>query len=207
VLNEDLLTPFVATLNLPAGIAQTELDQLAAFATQMLEIASIIGPNGDYRDLGIDRPSRERNERYAAQRNQLRANLHSWRRDRDAAERFATASELVDLTEIVDEVGQRLGVSMRHLLRRGRTGLEEFLSSLPMESIVQQLHAAALRESRPTELNDHNDVVYLSAAAAYCDVVAGERHWTEKLQRPTTPTRARHVLSRPEDLVAVIESL
>jgi hypothetical protein len=206
VFNEDVLTPLVSSLKLPTTDPSTRA-HLSAIATNVLEIASIIGPDGDYRDLGITRPGRERNEKYAAQRNQLRSNLRGWRQDKDGAERFATASELVELIEIVDEVGDRLGVSMRHLTRLGRDALDDFLSSLPLESIVRKLHEAALRDDRTTQVNDHNDVVYLSAAAAYCDIVAGERHWTEKPRRPTTPTRAGHIVSRPEDLVALLTAL
>jgi hypothetical protein len=74
------------------------------------------------------------------------------------------------------------------------------LTGSPLHSIVAYLHRSSLLANREWELNDHNDVVYLSSAAAYCDVVVGERHWTSKLKEPRCPTRASHVLSSPKGL-------
>jgi hypothetical protein len=88
----------------------------------------------------------------------------------------------------------------------GREGLERFMSLLPMEAIVAHLHRSVLLTDRQWELNDHNDVVYLSAAAAYCDAVIGEGHWTSKLIQPR-PTRAGFVGSSAEDLRQLLQDL
>ena len=73
-----------------------------------------------------------------------------------------------------------------------------------MGSIVTALHLSAIRDGRTWTRNDYNDVLYLSAASAYCDVVAGERHWTTKLNHPSVPTQSENVCTA-KDLVAALE--
>jgi len=133
--------------------------------------------------------------------------MTSWSRDRDRADRFTKATELIEILEIIEEVGTPLGVGSRDVVALGLEGLERFLSLLPMHSIVTYLHRSSLLSDRQWQLNDHNDVVYLSSASAYCSVVAGERHWTSKLKEPRCPTRAAHVLSSPEELYKVMSRL
>ncbi len=78
---------------------------------------------------------------------------------------------------------------------------------MPMQSVVQHLHRAALLADRRWQLNDHNDPVYLSSAAAYCDAVIGEKHWTSKLREPRCPTRARYILSSPEEFKTLMANI
>ncbi len=114
--------------------------------------------------------------------------MRSWGRDRDRADRLTMATELVELLVIVEEVAKPLGATSTDLINQGRDGLERFMSLLPMHSVVAHLHRASLLADRNWQLNDHNDVVYLVSAAAYCDAVVGERHWTAKLREPRCPT-------------------
>jgi hypothetical protein len=206
VLGEDLISSAVASIDLPTSQpAVREWMQLQAI--DVLEWAAIVGLDGDYRDLGVQQLERGRNERYVAHREELGKRMREWSRDKDRADRFAYASELLELHPIIDEVGARFGVGLADVAVLGREALTHFIAAMPMESVVHHLHRAALMEDRKWQLNDHNDVVYLSNAAAYCDVVVGERHWTSKLRAKGCPTRARHVLSSPSEFEALLHGL
>lgn len=177
-------------------------------AREALEFRLLVGPDADHADLTFDaRMSRTNNARYVEHRNAVGNRMKDWSKDRDRANRFALASELVELLPMIEEVGEPMGINISVLAATGRAGMEEFLGRLPMESIVQSLHRASLLSDRSWTLNDHNDVVYLSSAAAYCDAVIGERHWTSKLREPRCPARARYILSSPEEFKDLIHGL
>lgn len=177
-------------------------------AREVLEFRLLVGPDSDHADLEFDaRLSRTNNTRYAEHRNAIGQQMKDWSKDRHRADRFALANELVELISIVQEVGEPMGIDIRMLTATGRVGMEEFLARLPMESTVQHLHRASLLLDRSWTLNDHNDVVYLSSAAAYCDAVIGERHWTSKLREPKCPTRAQYILSSPEEFRDLIHGI
>lgn len=178
-------------------------------AVAELQFGALVGSMEDTPGLSADHPlhSRTNNRSYIAERTELGARMQDWSRDRVRADNFTQASELVGLIPIIDEVAAPLGLSSNDLISLGREGLERFVSLLPMESIVAHLHRSELLTDRVWQVNDHNDVVYLSAAAAYCDAVVGERHWTSKLAQPRCPTQAGFIGSSPEDLRRLLGEL
>jgi hypothetical protein len=174
-----------------------------------LQFGALVGSMDDMPGLSDDHPlhSRVNNRSYVEQRTDLGERMKSWSRDRVRADNFIYASELVGLIPIIDEVAAPMGLSSSDVVALGREGLNRFMSLLPMQSIVAYLHRSVLLTSREWEVNDHNDVVYLSAAAAYCDAVVGERHWTSKLTEPRCPTQAGFIGSSPEDLRRLLGDL
>jgi hypothetical protein len=171
-----------------------------------LEFGALVGRDGDYRDSPIPRPNRDNNLRYVDSRNQLTQNYAVRGHSRDRADRFSKAEGMTELLPVLHEVATSMGLSIDDLISGGREWIETLLSLLPMDSIVRSLHRSTLPTNRQWEPNDHNDVVYLSAAAAYCDVVVGEREWIAKLRQPSCPARASHLFSKPSELSDLLDS-
>ena len=107
------------------------------------------------------------------------------------------------MSPTIIKIGTELGYAIQPTSRQD---IESFLASLPMGAIVTALHVSAIRDGRAWTPNDYNDVLYLGAASAYCDVVAGGRHWTAKLNHPAVPTRSKNVCTAT-DLVSILETL
>lgn len=196
-----ILAEMLAASTIPPGYRAAVLNPL--------ELRALAGPEVDLRDLPSEFPrmTRDRNKKYIERREELAENMRTWSRDGDRADRFTMAAELVEMLEIIDEVALPLGVSSADLVSRGKEAMGRFLSLMPMHSIVTYMHRASVLSDRPWKVNDHNDVVYLASAAAYCDAVVGEKHWTAKLREPRCPTVASHILNSPEELRLLIESL
>jgi hypothetical protein len=187
------------------GLAQLP-SSFADEARDYLEFGALVGRDGDYRDSPIPRPNRDNNLRYVDSRNQLPQNYAVRGHSRDRADRFSKAEGMTELLPVLHEVATSMGLSIDDLISGGREWIETLLSLLPMDSIVRSLHRSTLPTNRQWEPNDHNDVVYLSAAAAYCDVVVGEREWIAKLRQPSCPARASHLFSKPSELSDLLDS-
>ena len=205
LLNADLLRLDGFSPAFQYGVRSGEYGIDEQTVLDRLECAAIVGPPGNHSFYGLDRPSRDHQLAYIARREELAENLKSLGNSPDLVNRFVTAAELVDLLPLIEARAQLVGRSVKDLTDRGRDVMEAFLSSMPMESIVRMVHRYSVRDSRAWTVNDYNDVLYLSAASAYCDVVAGEKHWTAKLLTPRVPVRAT-IVSTPERLDSVLRS-
>ena len=177
-------------------------EALHEVADVLVEQAALIGSMFEGIDVEFRRPDREHHEAYIERRAELATNLRAAGNSTDLARRLVLAAEMVDIFPTISRIAAELGYNVEPT---SREGIESFLNSLPMGSIVTALHLSAIRDGRAWTRNDYNDVLYLSAASAYCDVVAGERHWTSKLNHPTVPTRSRNV-STAQELVAILEA-
>ncbi len=200
-IGHPIIADAVAASSIPSAFHETAIAQL--------QLGALVGADRDTPRLPDDHPLHQRsnNRAYAAQRTELRSRMQGWSRDRVRADNFTLASEFVELIPIIDEVAAPLGRSSADVIALGRAGLDRFMSLLPMESIVSHLHRTALLTDREWQPNDHNDVVYLGAAAAYCDAVVGEKHWTSKLKDQRCPTRSGFIGSSPEDLRQLLQQL
>jgi hypothetical protein len=98
-----------------------------------------------------------------------------------------TALAGLNLGDIYQEVVAGLGRALvleEEFLALGDDGLEQFLNDLPSRAIT-----VAMERARHSSLQerfvdgDLNDVIALSTAAAYCDVVVTERQWAHHLDR------------------------
>jgi hypothetical protein len=177
-------------------------EALHRVADVLVERAALIGSMFEGNHVDFRRPDREHHEAYIERRTELATNLRAAGNSADLARRLVLAAEIVDISSTISRIAAELGYSVEPT---SREGIESFLDSLPMGSIVTALHLSAIRDGRAWTRNDYNDVLYLSAASAYCDVVAGERHLTSKLNHPTVPTQSRNV-STARELVAILEA-
>ena len=202
----DLLNTPVLTVDLFSPELQDKLrasPSIGDHVLDLLEQAALCGPPGDHATFGMDRPDRDHQRAYVATRETVAERLRSMGPTPDLAERYVKALDLVDMMPIIEARANLVGRVVRDLTDLGLDGVERFLAALPMGSIVTALHTSAIRDNRKWKINDYNDVLYLSAAAAYCDVVAGEKHWTTKLSQPKVPTRAT-IVNTPQHLCEVL---
>ena len=171
-------------------------------ADLLVEQAALIGSMFEGNDVEFRRPDREHHEAYIKRREELATNLRAAGNSPDLARRLVLAAEMVDIFPTIRRIAAELGYTVEP---SSREWIESILESLPMGSIVTALHLSAIRDGRTWTRNDYNDVLYLSAASAYCDVVAGERHWTSKLDHPSVPTQSKNV-STARELLALLEA-
>ncbi len=195
----ELLRSDLVSLDQLSEQAQSAIRQQGAEdgVLNYLEFGALSGPPTSHHNVMDNRPGRDHQEKYVEVRRQLAESALELGGSRDAAVRLTLASDLVDMIPLITPIAERLGTSLSALTALGRGGLEVFLDGLPMGSIVSRLHMSAMRDGRAWTVNDYNDVLYLAAASAYCDLVGGERHWTSKLNQIKTTKRSTN-LSSPE---------
>ena len=168
-----------------------------------IERVALVGSMFEGNEIEARRPDREHHAAYTRRRTELATNLRAAGNSPDLARRLILAEEFADMSPTITKIGTELGYAIQPTSRQD---IESFLASLPMGAIVTALHVSAIRDGRAWTPNDYNDVLYLGAASAYCDVVAGERHWTAKLNHPAVPTRSKNVCTAT-DLVSILETL
>ena len=109
---------------------------------------------------------------------------------------------LLDILKPLYEATVRAGVAIDDVLALGADGLTEFMLDLPSRAglleLAWQQHANSDTRWEP---NDLNDLVYLSVAVGYCDIVVTERRWRHMFNRsPIGKQPGTLVLSRLADL-------
>lgn len=172
-----------ATLGMPAPA----LHQL--FEAVLLEWV-LAGPPEDAEPVSLNLP-RDVDDRYVAEKRQLAQNLSDAGRTRELARRLSYGVELRDTAKMTIQAFEEQDASVDLLLDGGFDVLKGFIDGLPTASIIRHLHEAALMDPNLIrQSNDFNDVMYLCAAAAHCDVVVGERKWINQIRRSGAPTRA-----------------
>ena len=119
---------------------------------------------------------------------------------------------LRDILKPLSEATMRAGVTIDEVLALGADGLTDFMLDLPSRAglleLAWQQHA---NSDTRWEANDLNDLVFLSVAVGYCDIVVTERRWAAHVQpqpdrqttrnaRPEPPRRpARSTYARQRD--------
>lgn len=90
-----------------------------------------------------------------------------------------TATSIVDILDPLMQIAKKLDVDLGPVFDRGAEALEPLIAAMPSRWVERELRRA--RQSNPQkrwEANDLNDVIALSIAVPYCDVVVTERSWT-----------------------------
>jgi hypothetical protein len=119
------------------------------------------------------------------------------------------ASLLLEVKEPLGGALRRAGLDIDELTGLGREGVTDFMLDLPSRTALLELmwlqHGDLRTKWKP---NDLNDLVYLSAAVGYCDIVVTERRWAAMLNGTDVPSRTGTVvLSKLADLPAALAAL
>lgn len=155
-------------------------DELADWMDAVL----LAGPAEDLPTIDIPQPPLEFAENFAADENaqvQLFTEHGAGKRTR---RNVVSARALLDIKEPLNDALARALLTWDALIALEADGVNEFMLDLPSRAAALELMWLQHDNTETRwRQNDMNDIVYLSAAVAYCDVVVTERKWTAMLNR------------------------
>ena len=130
-------------------------------------------------------------QRYVDYENTVAANIRGRNLAGELLELAVRASDLGGIQEAVTEALTRLDLTWDGFIADlGPAGLQGFMDDLPTRYVTNVMRSAKLRQAeQPWEPNDFNDVLGLSVAAVYCDVVVTEKQWVHHLRRGKVDTK------------------
>jgi hypothetical protein len=170
---------------------------------EYFERALLMGPNERLPANGIELPTREFSQRQLDFENETARRLQNWGHSRDRAHRLVLEQETQDAIAVANRVSEGMKLDLGQLLN-SRESLTEFMLSLPAKGMICRLRMSGHED--PTfswKIGDLNDITALGTAAAYCDIVVGEKHWGSILRRHAKHARAQ-VISNLRDLPALL---
>jgi hypothetical protein len=166
----------------------------------------LAGPAVDLPFGEIRQPPLHIAETYAAEQQAQLGRFAEFGSDQDERRRAVAAHMLLDIRDPLQQAQVRAGLSTDQVLALGADGLTDFMLDLPSRvgllEMTWQQHANPQTRWAP---NDLNDLVFLSLAVGYCDVVVTERRWHHMLTRNDVCKRlGTVVLRRLADLPEVL---
>lgn len=170
--------------------------------TDCVDALMIGGPDVDLPFGDLTPPPREVSVSFAAEEQAQLERFAAHGSNTDERRRAVAARMLLDMREPLHEAQRRTSISTDELLALGGQGLTAFMRELPSRDALLEL--ATLQHRNPQtrwQPNDLNDLVYISLAVGYCDVVVTERRWAANLNDSDVPRRRdTKVLARLADL-------
>jgi hypothetical protein len=141
---------------------------------------------------GIARPDNQVDQKWADARNERQRRMAEWGISEDRTWRAALACQYADLLEMLYERAERASVPINQLFEEGDPArLTAFLELIPTAYMFACVDDVALRNSNHRwEAGDFHDVLMLSLAATYCDVVVVDRRWSNFFNRSRAPRHA-----------------
>ncbi|MEX0664733.1 MAG: hypothetical protein WD598_08180 [Acidimicrobiia bacterium] len=165
--------------------------------TEAVERELIGGPPFELPAHGIARPDKQIAQNWARARNERQAEFVKWGVNGDRAWRVAIGAEYVDILDMLIGPLSRAGVELSELCDQGAEAMTEFLSAIPTPYAMACLDAAAIcNQGFSWEANDFHDLILMSSASVYCDVIVGETKWVNLLHA----SRARPQATVTKDL-------
>ncbi|MGW6457521.1 hypothetical protein ACWF94_16645 [Streptomyces sp. NPDC055078] len=181
---------------------ETERRAIAQFGADAVadhfEKALLMGPEEQLPAAGIALPTREFSQRQLDFERETARKLRHWGHTSDRAHRLVLAQEAHDIIAPLNaEIAA--GSHIRALVD-DRAALTDFMMSLPAKAAICRMRMSAHEDKNfRWHLGDLNDITALGTAAAYCDIVVGEKHWGSILRRHA-PHLTAHVTSDLRDL-------
>lgn len=142
----------------------------------------LAGPDENLPTAEVGQPDLKFAEGFAAGQAELQQRFKEQGSSKDEIRRAVAANMFMDIMEPLEAALQRAAVTLDEFMALGRQGLTDVMFDLPsrvaMLELMWRQHADLQSKWKP---NDLNDLVYLSAAIGYCDVVVTERRWSAML--------------------------
>jgi hypothetical protein len=168
------------------------------FESQML-----IGPDERLPADGVQLPSNEYAQRQLDFERETARKLQEAGHTSDLAHRLVLAQEALGVVDLVNVSASNVGVNPVDLLTT-RDDWIQFMLSLPAKGTVCRLRMTAHEDQTfRWHIGDLNDISALGTAAAYCDIVVAEKHWSSILRRHAGHLRA-YVTSDLQELPALL---
>lgn len=123
---------------------------------------------------------------------------------RELVDRAAYARCMVEILDLINDELQEGGIDADEFAQLGLSGFIQFMDAMPMTRIRVHLHQqwAKNRDLKPAR-STLNDWFYLSAAAAYSDVIVTEKLFADLVRREGLVTKAQ-VLTGLEKLPSAL---
>jgi hypothetical protein len=174
--------------------------------TALIEMVLLAGPPEDLPVEGIAQPPLQFAEAFATEENEQVQRFSEHGADKDLRRRAVAARAMIDIKEPIEGAQARANVSTAEFFALGQDGATELMLDLPSRAPGLEMmwwqHDNPQTEWTP---NDLNDIAYLSAAVAYCDVVVTERKWTHILNQSGVADRFHTtVTSKLDDLTELL---
>jgi hypothetical protein len=157
--------------------------------------------------IGATRSAASIDEQYAAYENQLGDEIRRRGLQGDLIDVAVRASDLRDIRGAVSDALARHGRDWDEFVAQlDPESTVAFVDSLPSRYVTNAMRSAKLRQSQQKwEAHDFNDVLALSVAGVYCDVVVTEKQWVHRLHAAGVDSRFDTELLR--DVAALVPIL
>jgi hypothetical protein len=138
---------------------------------------------------------------------ELAAELRERNEPAEMVRRAAYANLLIDIKDDILRVALAAGVPPEAVINR-LTGGDDPVASLPFLSQMRQMLFARLRNAgQGWEANDLVDIMFLCCAAAYADVVVGERRAVGYLRQAQQPAPKSRLATNLHEALTRLEEL
>ncbi|WP_280478866.1 hypothetical protein [Nocardia asiatica] len=148
----------------------------------MLAGQSTLVPGLDQRVLDTARTLKNASQKFVDSQNAVADYITANKiRHPDRLADVVAASEIADFIDPLLAGCNRNGIDAQSLLQN-RDSMQKLLRGLPSRWVTSELRRARLRNPQKAwEKNDLNDLLALSTAVPYCDVVVTENEWVHHL--------------------------
>jgi hypothetical protein len=158
------------------GVSERELADLVDWVL-------LAGPTVDLPLPGVGLPPAGPAKHFAEVQNKTVELFLAQEVGKDKRRGAVVTMEVRDMFEQLDEARSRAGIAWEQIFDLGGEGIRELLLDLPSRGPGLELMWRQHDNTQTTwHPNDMNDIGYLSAAVAYCDVVVTERKWAAMLK-------------------------
>jgi len=176
------LAPGVLFIGETPLVAPVAREPFAAFAERISEVFAIY--QVAIEDEKIPNPEgKEKAEAWAQERRRFALLLREDRIGAAKAQHYAAARLVHDLAEEVLAAAQGAGFSEEQIKSWLRERLDDDVNEMPsLGTFHRTIYDRVKNPEAKWEANHFNDIQFLSCAAAYADVVVGEKETTEHLR-------------------------
>ncbi len=176
-----------------SAAAQGELDSIAVVSNVVQAILGIYDTIAD-REPIPDEGGAAKAQAWAGNWADIATKVHAAGEPASMVRSVAYAKLIVDLADTLAEVAGLIGIPVEEVLDR-LTADMDLLSQMPFLAQMNQLLFARLRNAEQRwEANDLIDIMFLSCAAGYADMLVGERATIAHLRQARAP-RPRALLA------------
>ncbi len=171
-------------------LSEEQRSRIEYAGSRLLEAVALAGPAQDLPIQGIDSEKyKVFSQRFAERETKLVVTLRELRATKRDRARWLAGLSFIDMIDPLRESMLRAGVGGEEFEALGSEGLTEFLRDVPTRHVDYELHR--LRHDNPQMKRvrgDLDDIVALSIAVVYCDVVVTERLWVDLIRRAKLDT-------------------